>query len=145
MYLLQQVKDTINQKLGLNLDNNEKILSKNQIIIQFGYNAINIDLLCNINNNIFALYYNQNNNLQSISQIEQFLNSVYIIENIIKKSIVKIWVSNIYPNKQSIIFGNKANIKWLCYLDNSILMTNILSFIIDNRILLENDGDTIML
>lgn len=106
--------------------------------------CIGVDILCTDNKYIYAIQCKQVMYPTATTQVKQFIDYCKYLEQIIRVPIIKIWATSVNPYKPGIDIGDNIGVTWITFPTTINLIKNVVSWIIDRRTIIEDDGDYTM-
>ena len=109
-----------------------------------GKHIVGVDILCCLNNSIYAIQCKQYSTPVPKQGIQDFIDYSNYLERQIGKSIIKVFSSSVKSTKSGNLLGDSNRLNWIIYPDTEVLIYNTVSWIFDGKEYLEADGDCIM-
>jgi hypothetical protein len=147
------IRQALNIRAGYepNTTNESFLLTEEMIKDRFGLcvnskgkRFIGVDILCNINSDIYAIQCKQRAEVVPKREVQEFIDYVNFLERKIGRKIIKVFSSSEKSTGPGNILGDQNGINWIIYTNSKALIINTVSWIFDKKFCVDNDCDYIM-
>jgi hypothetical protein len=129
---------------GSNVLNEDELERKYGKCISGIKNCVGVDIACTDGTNVYVIQCKQVKHPSSMKAVQEFIDYSYHISKKIGRSVIKIWASSIDPCKSGIELCNAAGVKRITYTTTASLITNVISWILHRKEIVDDIGDYLM-
>jgi hypothetical protein len=135
----------------INLLKNYFLFSEDELKKKFGTckntkgkNIVGVDILCFIDNDIYAIQCKQHSKKVPKQGIQDFLDYCIFLEQKFNKRVIKVFSSSAKSSGPGNALGDHHGVIWVIYPNTDVLIHNTVSWLFDRKEYLDNDGDCVM-
>jgi hypothetical protein len=146
------LRRAINFRMGFGPnDDNPHLLTEQTLKEKFGSfinshgeKIVGVDILCAVDNVVYAIQCKQYKNKVPKRCVEDFIDYCNYLERIIGTQIIKIWSSSQKSTEPGNLLGEINGFKWIIYSSSDALIINTVNWIFEKKFYVDNDGDVLM-
>ena len=126
------------------------VLTEDELVKKYGTclsgirQCIGVDIACTDGTNVYTIQCKQVKNPSPIKSVQEFIDYSKHISKKINRPVIPIWAASIDPCKAGIELCDALGVKRIIYSNTSSLISNVVSWILYRKEILDNEGDHFM-
>lgn len=129
---------------GPNVLNEDELEKKYGKCISGIKNCVGVDIACTDGKHVYVIQCKQVKQPSPIKAVQEFIDYSDHISKKIGHPVIKIWASSIDPCKSGIDLCDAAGVRRIIYTTPSSLITNVISWILHRKEIVDDIGDYLM-